>query len=196
MDQAFLATAYSRSFPVSSWTLTLGGKAGVEAVGNLGGSGLQDWAHRALFVGRHLDGTGENRLQYLYPRRVEVFPIVGVLAAMGHPLAGPLWLRTGLWAEGGAGTGALGEFHPFLALALSTRYLELEVRESGGIYGTSIPSLTMPGGYVTGRFEGQLSARLLVRSPRPLPFFLAIDEEWNRNDSHQHVAQVAIGAWF
>lgn len=197
VDLGRLAATYARSSELArGWTLTLGWTAGVEVIGNLGGSIMQNWAHHDLFVGRHLTGVGNKQLQYRYPDHLDVVPIVGGLATVARPLLGPLWLRLGLEAEGGVGTGLLGEAHPFAAAALVTRYVELELKESGGIYGTSIASLKMPGGYVTGRFQGQLSAQLVLRSPRPFPAFLLVGLDWNRGDSRQRVGEIAIGASF
>jgi hypothetical protein len=175
---------------------TLGWRLGVGVIGNLGGSVMQDWAHRSLFVGRLLSGRGANELQYQYPRGYEVLALVGGQASVAHPLANPWFVRSGVEATVGFGTGLFGELLPFVALGVATEFVELELREAVGLYGTNIRTLTMPGGYVTGVPQSQPSVHLKIHGPRWLPGVLTLDLEWNHGDSHQHVGGITVGAKF
>jgi hypothetical protein len=182
--------------PSPAQGLTVGWMLGVHLVGNLGGSIMQDWAHQTVFTGRHLDGTGEDALQYRYPRGYDVLGDVGGLAKLVRPLGGPWSLRGGVEGVLGVGTGYFGELHPFVAIAFATEFVEIEFREAAGIYGTNIQPLTMPGGYVTGVLESQPSVHVSVVGPRWLPTTLSFDLEWNKGNSHQHVGGFTLGARF
>jgi hypothetical protein len=176
--------------------LTIGGTAGLRVVGDLGGSVLQDWAHRTLFTGRRLDGQGGARLQSLYPPGYSVLGDLGARARIVHPVGGPWSVRVGVEAGLGVGTGWFGELHPFVAIALTTGPLEVELRQGAGIYGTSVRPLTMPGGYVTGVLESQPSIHASLLGPRSFPLTLSFDLEWNQGNSHQHVGGFTFGARF
>jgi len=176
--------------------LTVGGTAGLRVVGNLGGSVLQDWAHRTLFEGRRLDGQGAARLQGQYPHGYDVLGDFGAVARVARPVGGPWSVRAGVEAGLGVGTGWFGELHPFVAIALTAGPLELELRQGAGIYGTSVRPLTMPGGYVTGVLESQPSFHASLLGPRSLPLTLSFDLEWNQGNSHQHVGGFTFGARF
>jgi hypothetical protein len=172
---------------VLGWTL------GVGVVGNLGGSIMQDWAHRTIFEGRHLRGQGENQLQYVYPSSYDVLVLAGWQASIARPLFGPWFFRGGAEGVGGFGTGLFGELHPFVAIVLSTSFLEFEFREGAAIYGTNIRALTMPGGYVIGTLQTDPSARLTLRGPRWLPSIFSLDVDWNRGNTHQAVGAITVG---
>ena len=176
--------------------LIVGWMVGLQVVGDLGGSIMQDWAHQAVFSGRHLDGRGVNQLQYRYPSGYDVLAHVGGLAKLVQPLGGPWSLRGGVEGVLGLGTGYFGELHPFVAIAYATRFVEIEFREGAGIYGTNVLPLTMPGGYVTGVLESQPSIHVSVLGPSWMPTTLAFDLEWNRGDSRQHVGGFTVGARF
>ncbi len=176
--------------------LTYGWLAGVDVVGNLGGSQMQNWAHHALFRGRWLEGTGWQQLQYQYPDRTEVLGMVGALARLVQPLAGPVSVRGGFESAVGAGTGVFVEFHPYVAVGVATEHADLELREGAATYGTTIRPLTMPGGYVTGILELQPSARLTLTGPGWFPATLTVQLDWNAGDTHQHVGEIALGARF
>jgi hypothetical protein len=177
--------------------LTIGWTAGVRVVGNLGGSGMQDWAHRTLFNGRLLDGRGTNRLQGQYPRGYDVLGDFGGLARVVHPVGGGPWsIRAGVEAGLGLGTGWFAELHPFVAVAYDAGRVEIELRQGAGIYGTNVRPLTMPGGYVRGILESQPSLHASVIGPPSFPAILSFDLEWNQGDSHQHVGGITVGARF
>jgi hypothetical protein len=176
--------------------LTIGWTFGLRVVGDLGGSGLQDWAHRRLFAGRLLDGQGTKRLQGLYPRGYDVLGDLGGLARLVHPVGGPWSFRGGVEAGLGLGTGWFGELHPFVAVAYDDGRLEVELRQGAGIYGTNVRPLTMPGGYVRGILESQPSLHVSLIGPRSLPATLSFDLEWNQGDSHQHVGGITVGVRF
>lgn len=175
--------------------LTVGWTLGVDVIGNLGGSTVQDWAHHTVFSGRSLSGHGPNELQYRYPDRYDVLAMVGGTVKFVHPLIGGWSLREGMSGLAGFGTGAYGELHPFVAIGLSTRHLDLELREGAGIYATDIRALTMPGGYVTGVLESQPSARIRLSGPG-LRTYVSFEWELNHGDSRQHVGEVNVGARF
>lgn len=173
---------------------TLGWLLGVQIVGNLGGSQLQDWAHRKVFTGRRLDAVGAQRLQFRYVPGYAVLADVGGTASVAHPLGGPWSVRGG--AEGllGVGTGWFGELRPFVAVAYTTDRVEVELRQGAGIYGTNIRPLTMRGGYVTGVLQSQPALRVAVRGPGATR--LTFDLEWNQGNSGQHVGAVSLGKRF
>ncbi len=187
--QRFLGAAPARG-------VTLGWTLGVRVVGNLGGNVMQDWAHRTLFTGRHLDSPGVHRLQDRYPRGYDVLGDLGGLAKMVHPLGGPWSVRGGAEGGLGLGTGYFAELHPFVAVAYATEVVEIELRQGAGIYGTSVRSLTMPGGYVTRVLESQPSVHVTVRGPRSFPTTLSFDLEWNQGDAGQHVGGFTLGVRF
>ena len=176
--------------------LTVGWTVGLRVVGDLGGSSMQDWAHRTLFAGRHLDGPGVSRLQYRYPRGYDVLGELGGLLKMVHPLGGPWSINGGVEGVLGLGTGYFGELHPFVAVAFAMSFLEIELRQGAGIYATNVRPLTMPGGYVTRVLESQPSLHVAVLGPRSFPSTLAFHLEWNQGDSHQHVGGFSVGARF
>jgi hypothetical protein len=176
--------------------LTIGWTMGLDVVGDLGGSGIQDWAHRAIFSGRRLSGQGARALQDRYRRGYDVLALAGGLVRLVHPVSGPWSLRGGVEGVFGFGTGVLGELHPYVAIGFATRVLDLELREGAGIYGTSIRALTMRGGYVTGILQSQPSARLTLFGARWLGTFVSLVWELNRADSHQPVGELAVGKRF
>jgi hypothetical protein len=177
--------------------LTLGWTAGIDVIGNLGGSRLQNWAHRSIFTGRVLGGTGPNQLQDHYPGRTEVLGLVGGHARAIHRLGGGPWsLRGGVDAAIGVGTGLFAELHPFLAVGITVGPVDLELRQGAGSYWTNIRPLTMPGGYVTRLLQSQPSARLAVAGPRWLPVIFGFGLEWNSGNSSQHVGGITVGARF
>ena len=176
--------------------LTIGWTLGVDVIGNLGGSEVQDWTHRSLGISRRLTARGVNELQYRYPGRYDVLALVGVLTRNVQPLAGGLSLREGVEGLIGVGTGAFGELHPFVGIGLATRYVDLELREGVGIYGTNIRSLTMRGGYVTGVLQNQPSARVTLARPLWLGSFVSFEWELNHADSHQQVGEFLVGKRF
>jgi hypothetical protein len=169
---------------------------GLDVVGNLGGSRMQDWAHRTLFTGRVLGGAGRLRLQDRYPPRTEVLGMVGGHVRGVQPLTGPLSLRGGLDGTLGAGTGFFAEVHPYVAIGASLGFADLELRAGAGSYWTTIRALTMPGGYVTRLFQLQPSARLVLRGPGWLPVVLGVELDWNSGNTSQHVGGVVVGARF
>jgi hypothetical protein len=187
--QRFLGPSPDRG-PTIGWTV------GLRVVGDLGGSIMQDWAHRALFTGRHLDGQGVSRLQYRYPRGYDVLGDLGGLAKMVHPLGGPWSVEGGIEGSLGLGTGYFGELHPFVGVAFTTRFLEIELRQGSGIYATNIRPLTMPGAYVTRVLESQPALHAALLGPRSFPSTLAFDLQWNQGNSHQHVGGFTVGARF
>ncbi|GEJ58775.1 hypothetical protein [Anaeromyxobacter diazotrophicus] len=176
--------------------LTLGWTLGVDVIGNLGGSEIQDWTHRSLGLRRRLAGTGPNELQFRYPGGYDVLALVGGLARASHPLAAGWSLRGGVEGLVGAGTGVFSELHPFVAIGFTVRPVDLELREGAGIYATNIRSLTMKGGYVTGVLQNQPSARITVAGPRWLGSFVSFEWELNHGDSHQHVGEILVGKRF
>jgi hypothetical protein len=173
---------------------TVGWLLGVQVVGNLGGSRLQDWAHRAVFTGRRLDAVGARRLQFRYVPGYAVLADVGGSATMSQPLRGPWSVRGG--AEGllGIGTGWLGELRPFVAVAYTTDRVEVEFRQGAGIYGTNIRPLTLRGGYVTGVLQSQPALRVAVRGPGATTLTFGL--EWNQGNSQQHVGGISIATRF
>lgn len=175
--------------------LTVGWMFGLRVVGDLSGGALQDWAHRTLFSGRHLDGVGLSRLQDEYPKGYDVLADVGGLVKMVHAL-GPLSLKGGVEGVLGLGTGYFGELHPFVAIAFATEFLETELREAAGIYVTDVRPLVMRGGYVTGVLGSQPSLHVAVLGPSWLQITLAFDLEWNQGNSGQHVGGFTVGARF
>lgn len=177
--------------------LSIGWTLGVDVIGNLGGSEVQDWTHRSLGISRRrLIGRGVNELQYRYPGGYDVLALVGGLAKIVHPLAGGWSLREGVEGLVGVGTGVFSELHPFVAIGFATRYVDLELREGAGIYETNIRSLTMRGGYVTGVLQNQPSARITLAGPRWLGSFVSFEWELNHGDSHQHVGEILVGKRF
>jgi hypothetical protein len=175
---------------------TLGWTLGVDVVGNVGGSMMQNWAHQTLFEGRHLSGRGANQLQYQYPRGYQVLGLVGGQASWSYSISGPWFAKGGAEAVVGAGTGLFGELHPFVAIGFATEFVEFELRQGAGIYGTNIGALTIHGGYVTGVLQSQPSVRLSFLGPRWLPSIITFDLQWNRGDTHQHVGGITVGARF
>ncbi len=175
--------------------VTVGWMAGLDLVGDLFGSRLQNWAHQTVFTGRVLGGTGARQLQDEYPRRTEVLGMVGGQVSGSRPLPGPFSLRGGMEAAFGAGTGFFAEVHPYVAVAVSFGAADLELREGAGSYWTTIRALTMAGGYVTRLFQSQPSARLVL-APGWLPVTLAFELDWNSGNTSQHVGGVAVGARF
>jgi hypothetical protein len=176
--------------------LTIGWTLGVDVIGNLGGSEIQDWTHRALGISRRLAGRGVNELQYQYPGRYDVLGLVGGLAKIVHPLAAGWSLRGGAEGLVGVGTGVFGELHPFVAIGFATRYVDLELREGAGIYETNIRSIAMRGGYVTGVLQNQPSARITLAGPHWLGSFVSFEWELNHGDSHQQVGEILVGKRF
>lgn len=176
--------------------VTVGWLAGLDVIGDLGGSGLQNWAHQTVFTGRVLGGTGARQLQDRYPGRTEVLALLGGSVRGVHPLPGPFSLRGGADAAVGAGTGIFAELHPYVALGVSLGFVDLELREGAGTYWTTIRALTMPGGYVTQLFQSQPSARLVINGPRWLPVLLGAELDWNSGNTRQHVGGVVVGARF
>jgi hypothetical protein len=176
--------------------VTVGWLAGIDVIGDLGGSGLQNWAHQTIFTGRVLDGIGARQLQDRYPGRTEVLGLIGGSVRGVHPLTGPFSLRGGADAAVGAGTGVFAELHPYVALGVSLGFVDLELREGAGTYWTTIRALTMPGGYVTQLFQSQPSARLAINGPRWLPVLLGAELDWNSGNTRQHVGGVVVGARF
>ena len=172
---------------------TLGATLGVDVVGNLGGSVLQDWAHRTLFEGRLLSGRGVQELQDRDPRGYDVMLLVGAQASASYALGGPWFVAGGADAAVALGTAFFGELHPFAAIGARADFAEVEFRAGAGIYGTNVRALTIPGGYVTRALESQPSVRVKLRGPPWLPS-VALDLEWNRGDSHQHVGGITLGA--
>lgn len=173
--------------------VTLGWLAGVDVVGNLGGSGLQNWAHQTVFTGRVLTGTGAKRLQDRYPSRTEVLALAGGRVRAVRPLHGPLSLRGGMDVMVGAGTGLFAEVHPYVAVGVSLGFADLELREGASSYWTTIRALTLPGGYVTRLLQSQPSARLVLTGPRWLPAVLAVELDWNSGNTSQHVGGITLG---
>ena len=96
----------------------------------------------------------------------------------------------------GLGTGYFGELHPFVAIALATKFVEIEFREAAGIYGTNVGPLKMPGGYVTGMLESQPALHVSALGPPWFPTTIAFDLEWNQGGTHQHVGGFTVGARF
>lgn len=175
--------------------LTVGWTLGVDVIGDLGGSTVQDWSHHTVFTGRSLSGHGVNDLQYRYPNRYDALAMVGGSVKFVHPLVGGWSLREGMSGLAGFGTGVYAELHPFVAIGLSTRYVDLELREGAGIYATDIRALTMPGGYVTGVLKSQPSARIRLSAPW-LRTYVSLEWELNHGDSGQHVGELSVGARF
>jgi hypothetical protein len=176
--------------------VTVGWRVGLDLVGDLGGSKMQDWAHRVLFNGRVLDGTGPRHLQDHYPRRTEVLGMLGGHARGVHPLPGPFSLRGGGDATLGAGTGFFAELHTYVAIGVSLGFVDLELREGAGSYWTTIRALTMSGGYVTRLLQSQPSARLVLAGPGWLPVTLGVELDWNSGNTSQHVGAIVLGARF
>lgn len=173
--------------------LTVGWLAGIDLVGDLGGAGLQDWAHRRLFSGRVLGGEGALRLQDRYPARTEVLGLLGGHVRGVQPLQGPLSLRGGLDVTLGAGTGFFAEVHPYVAAGVTLGFVDLELRAGAGSYWTSIPALTIPGGYVTSILQFQPSARLVLHGPAWLPVIFGLELDWNSGNTSQRVGGVVVG---
>lgn len=176
--------------------ITVGLLAGLDVVGNLGGSALQNWAHRTVFTGRVLTGTGAGRLQDRYPARTEVLALAGGRVRAVHPLGGPFSLRGGMDAAVGAGTGLFAELHPYVAVGVSLGFADLELREGASTYWTTIRALTMRGGYVTHLLQSQPAARLVLSGPRWLPVVLGVELDWNSGNTNQHVGGIVLGARF
>lgn len=195
VDDGKLYLEWSRA-PASLRGLTVGWLAGLDLVGNLGGSRMQNWAHQRVVTGRLLNATGPRRLQDRYPGRTEVLGIVGGHARMVHPLSGPWSLRGGIEGAVGAGTGFFAEVHPFVAVAISLGFADLELRGAAGSYWTTIRALTIPGGYVTHLLQLQPSARLVLSGPGWLPVVLGFEIDWNSGNTSQHVGGVVLGARF
>jgi hypothetical protein len=196
VDEGRITGAWERFLGSSAGNeLTVGWTLGVDVIGNLGGSTVQDWAHHTVFTGRSLSGHGVNELQYRYPDRYDVLAMVGGSVKVVQPLIGGWSLREGMSGLAGVGTGAYGELHPFIAIGLSTRHVDLELREGAGIYATDIRALTMPGGYVTGVLENQPSARIRLSGPG-LRTYVSFEWELNHGDSRQHMGEVSVGARF
>jgi hypothetical protein len=197
VDEGRVYASWERFLGASAMNgTTIGWTLGVGIIGNLGGSQLQDWAHRALFTGRLLSGLGASGLQHQYPSRYDVLALAGGAVERVHPLFGGWSLKGGLEALVGVGTGAWAEMHPFVALALTTQYVALELRQGAGIYETNIRPLTMRGGYVTGVLQSQPSVRLTLAGPRWLRSFVSLEWDLNHGDSHQHVGEVLVGGRF
>ncbi len=197
VDDARLYTSWQRFLGDSPADgLTLGFMVGVRFVGDLGGSSVQDWSHRTMFSGRHLDGPGVNRLQDHYAGGHDVLGDVGGLVKMVHPLGGPWSLRGGVEGSLGLGTGYFGELHPFAAIAFATRRVDVELRLAAGIYASNVRALTMPGGYDTGSLESQPSLHVSVLGPRWFPTTLGFDLEWNQGNSGQQVGGLTLGTRF
>lgn len=195
VDDARLYAKWRRALGDSSRRgTTVGWMAGLQVVGDLGGSRVQDWAHRTVFTGRHLDGMGVRRLQYRYLRRYDVLVDVGASVETAQPLGGPWSLRGGVEGMLGVGSGYFGELRPFVALAFASERVQIELRQGAGIYGTNVSPLTMPGGYVTGVLQSQPSLRVAVLGPRSTTLTLAL--EWNQGNSGQHVGAVWVGRPF
>jgi hypothetical protein len=173
---------------------TVGVLVGIQAVGDLGGSRLQDWAHHAVFTGRRIDAVGAKRLQYRYVGGYEFLADVGLSAKTTHPLGGPWSVRGG--AEGllGLGTAYFGELRPFVAVGYTTDRVDLELRQGAGMYGTNIRPLKMRGGYVTGVLQSQPSLRATVLVGRSTTLTAAL--EWNEGNSRQHVGGISLGRRF
>jgi hypothetical protein len=182
--------------PGASRGLTVAWLAGLNVIGDLGGSQLQNWAHTTVFTGRVLDGTGRQQLQDRYPRRTEVLAMVGGHVSAVHPLTGPLSLRGGVQAAVGAGTGFFAELHPYVALGVTLGLVDVELREGAGSYWTTIRALEMPGGYVTRLLQSQPSARIVLNGPAWLPATLAFELDWNSGNTRQHVGGIVVGARF
>lgn len=195
VDDGKLYVEWQRA-PASRRGLTLGWLAGLDLIGDLGGSRLQDWAHRTVFTGRVLGGAGSQRLQDRYPRRTEVLGLVGGRLRAVRPLGTVLSLRAGAEGALGAGTGFFAELHPYLAVGVTLGPADLELREGAGSYWTTIPALTMPGGYVTRLLQSEPSARLVLTGPRWLPVELGLELDWNSGNTSQHVGAVLLGARF
>jgi hypothetical protein len=195
VDDGKLYLEWERA-PAGVRRVTVGWLAGLDVVGDLGGSRLQDWAHRSLFTGRVLDGTGPRQLQDRYPSRTEVLGMAGAHVRGVQPLAGPLSLRGGLDGAAGAGTGFFAEVHPYVAVGASLGFADLELRAGAGSYWTTIRALTIPGGYVTRLFQLQPSARLVLRGPGWLPVILGVELDWNSGNTSQHVGGLVLGARF
>lgn len=173
---------------------TLGWMAGLQVVGDLGGSRVQDWAHRTVFTGRHLNGIGVGRLQYRYLSGYDVLVDVGASIETAQPIGGPWSVRGGVEGMLGVGSGYFGELRPFVALACTTDHLEVELRQAAGMYGTNVGPLSMRGGYVTGVLQSQPSLRIAVLGPRSTTLTLAL--EWNQGNSGQHVGAIWVGRRF
>lgn len=195
VDDGKVYLEWSRA-PASRRGLTVGWLAGLDLVGNLGGSRMQNWAHERVVTGRLLDATGPRRLQDRYPGRTEVLGIVGGHARTVHPLSGPWSLRGGIEIAAGAGTGFFAEVHPFVAIGISYGFADLELRGAAGSYWTTIRALTIPGGYVTRLLQLQPSARLVLSGPSWLPVILGFEVDWNSGNSSQHVGAVVLGVRF
>lgn len=173
---------------------TVGWMLGVQVVGDLDGSRLQDWAHRAVFTGRRLDDVGARRLQYRYVRGHDVLADVGGSVEVAHALRGPWAVLGGVEGMAGIGTGYFGELRPFVSLAYATELVTVELRQGAGIYLTNIRPLTMRGGYVTGVLQSQPSLRVAVVGPGATTVTFAL--EWNQGNSRQHVGGASLGARF
>jgi hypothetical protein len=173
---------------------TLGWMVGLQVVGDLGGSRVQDWAHRTVFTGRHLEGLGVGRLQYRYLSGYDVLVDVGASVETVHPLGGPWSVHGGVEGTLGAGTGFFGELRPFVAIAYATDRVEVELRQGAGMYGTNVRPLSMRGGYVTGVLQSQPALRVAVLGPRATTLTLSL--EWNQGNSGQHVGAVWLGRRF
>lgn len=173
---------------------TVGWTLGVQVVGDLGGSRLQDWAHRVVFTGRRLDDVGPHRLQYRYVRRRDVLADLGGSVEVAQPLRGGWSVRGGVEGMAGIGTGYFGELRPFVAVAYATDVVSVELRQGAGIYATNIRPLTMPGGYVTGVLQSQPSLSVAVLGPRSTTITFTL--EWNQGNSRQHVGGASLGARF
>jgi hypothetical protein len=191
--RAYAMWSHTRGEPQRRGT-TLGWMVGLQVVGDLGGSRVQDWAHRTVFTGRHLDALGVRRLQYRYLGGYDVMIDVGARIETVHALGGPWSVHGGVEGMLGVGSGYFGELRPFIAVAYATDRLEIELRQGAGMYGTNVRPLSMPGGYVTGVFESQPSLRVAVLGPRSTTLTLAI--EWNQGNSGQHVGAIWLGRRF
>jgi hypothetical protein len=167
---------------------------GLQVVGDLGGSRVQDWAHRTVFTGRHLDGLGIGRLQYRYLRGYDVLVDVGASIERVHPLGGPWSVHGGIEGMLGVGTGYFGELRPYVSVAYATDHVEIELRQGAGMYGTNVRPLAMRGGYVTGVLQSQPALRVAVLGARSTTLTLAL--EWNQGNSGQHVGAVWLGRRF
>jgi hypothetical protein len=176
--------------------VTLGWSVGVRAVGDLGGSSMQDWAHGNLFTGRRLGGEGTHRLQNRYRDGLDVLGDAGGLVMTAHRLGGPWSVRGGVEAGLSLGTGWFGELHPFAGLAFATRRVDVELRLAAGIYGTDLSPLKMRGGYETGSFETQPSLHLALLGPRWLPTTLEFDLQMNQGNSGQQVGGITLATRF
>lgn len=173
---------------------TLGWRAGLQVVGDLGGSRVQDWAHRTVVTGRHLDGIGVGRLQYRYLSGYDVLVDVGASIETAQLLGGPWSVHGGVEGMLGVGSGYFGELRPFVGLAYAIDRVEVELRQGAGIYGTNVRPLKMRGGYVTGVLQSQPSLRVALRGPRATTLTLSL--EWNQGNSGQHVGAVSLGKRF